>query len=216
MTHVFFDLDGTLTDPAVGITNSVMYALSHYGIPLPEREALYPFIGPPLVDSFQKYYGFSEERAYEATKIFQEYFSRRGLFENEPYRGVPEMLSALRGAGKRIVLATSKPEVFAERILEHFHLLDRFDFVCGAELDEKTRFRKEDILRYALQKSGASPEDSVMVGDRLFDVLGAKQNKMASLGVLYGYGSREELEEAGADRICKSISECKEILLQWS
>lgn len=211
---IFFDLDGTLTDPAVGITNSVMYALRSYGIEENDREKLYPFIGPPLVDSFGKYYGFSEEKGREATFRFQEYFSQKGLFENEVYDGIPEMLCALKEKGECLSLATSKPEVFALRILEHFDLQRYFDFVCGAEIDEKTRCRKDDVLCYALEKTGADPACSLMVGDREYDILAGRKFGMGTVGVLYGFGDRRELEAAGAHRIAESVPELGEILMK--
>jgi len=211
---IFFDLDGTLTDPSVGITNSVMYALRSYGIEENDREKLYPFIGPPLVDSFGKYYGFPEEKGREATFRFQEYFSQKGLYENEVYEGIPEMLAALKEKGEILSLATSKPEEFALRILEHFGLLGYFDRVCGAAMDEKTRCRKDDVLAYALEKTGATPEASVMVGDREYDILAGNRFGLSTVGVLYGFGDREELEKAGADRIAQRVSELQEILMQ--
>jgi len=213
--NLFFDLDGTLTDPGLGITNSVMHALARYGIQNVSRESLYPFIGPPLVDSFQKYYGFSKEKAFEATRFFQEYFSTRGMYENQLYEGVVPMLEELKEKGKRLVLATSKPEEFAVTILKHFSLFSYFDFVCGGSMNEKTRTRKTEVVSYALETSAADPRESVMIGDRMFDVEGGKENGLRTLGVLYGYGSREELEAAGADRLAQTVRECKEILLLW-
>ncbi len=210
----FFDLDGTLTDPGVGITNSVMYALRSYGIEETSREKLYPFIGPPLVDSFQKYYGFSKEQGHEATRRFQEYFSQKGLFENELYRGIPQLLKHLKEQGKKVILATSKPEVFAQQIVEHFELTPYIDLVCGATMDEKERYEKKDVIRYAIQSSGADPLASVMIGDRKFDILGGKHFGMNTVGVLYGYGSREELEQAGADCICETVLELERALLE--
>ncbi len=213
MKYVFFDLDGTLTDPGLGITNSVRFALESYGIREENREKLYPFIGPPLVDSFMKYYGFSEEQAKEALLRYRVYFSETGLFENEVYRGIPELLSDLKSAGKTIVLATSKPEVYSRQILEHFDLDSYFDFVCGAAMDESKRSRKDEVLSYALEVSGADPSCSCMVGDRLFDMEAGKRFGLISVGVLYGYGSREELEEAGADVLCESVEKLREVLL---
>lgn len=215
MNTVFFDLDGTLTDPGEGITNSVRNALKVYGFEGMTKESLYPFIGPPLADCFQKYYGLTPEESQEAIVHFRAYFSTKGIFENEVYEGIPEMLCALKKAGKQIVLCTSKPEEFARRILEHFHLTEYFDQICGAAMDEKSRVHKDDVLRYALEKSGADPKKSVMVGDRRFDMESGKKFGLGTLGVSYGYGSREELSSAGADRICDTVENCKEILLQW-
>ena len=210
---IFFDLDGTLTDPSIGITNSVMYSLKTYGIEETDREKLYPFIGPPLVDSFGKYYGFSEEKGREATFRFQEYFSKKGLFENEVYEGIPSLLRRLKEKGETVALATSKPEVFALRILEHFDLKRYFDFVCGATMDEKTRCRKDEVLLYALETADADPTSSVMVGDREYDILAGRKFGLSTVGVLYGFGDREELEKAGSDRIAETVSELETLLL---
>jgi len=143
MDPILFDLDGTLTDPGIGITNSVMYALKTYGIRESDREKLYPFIGPPLKDSFQKYYGFSPEQSMEATFRFQEYFSRKGLYENRVYEGIPELLEGLFARGRTLILATSKPEKFALQVLEYFELNKYFSCVCGATMDEKTLYEKK-------------------------------------------------------------------------
>jgi phosphoglycolate phosphatase len=210
--YLFFDLDGTLTDPGLGITNSVRHALSFYGFAEEDREKLYPFIGPPLADSFEKYYGFDREKAFEAVMHFREYFSQRGIFENQVYPGVEELLKSLSDSGRKVVLATSKPEPYARRILEHFHLLPYFTQVCGATMDEKTRSEKKEVIAYALMQSGAEPSQTVMIGDRKYDVLAARELGLATVGVSYGYGSSEELKGAGCDRICHSVGELKELL----
>lgn len=203
---ILFDLDGTLTDPGLGITNSVAYALKRYGIEVSDRESLYSFIGPPLSDSFMKYYGFSEEKSMEAITVYREYFRDKGIFENEVYRGIPELLEKIKELGKTTVLATSKPEEFAVRILQHFELMKYFDIVAGASMDEK-RNKKGDVIRYALNKGNLSPEKAVMVGDREHDILGAKENGLPSIGVLYGYGDRDELQNAGADYIAETVED---------
>lgn len=203
---ILFDLDGTLTDPGEGITNSVAYALEHYGITVEDKKSLYCFIGPPLNDSFVKYYGFDSEKAMEAIGVYREYFRERGIFENELYEGVGELLDKIKRSGRKIVLATSKPEEFAVRILEHFDLIRYFDVVAGASMDEK-RNKKGDVIAYALKKGGISVQDAVMIGDREHDIFGAKENGLPSIGVLYGYGSREELVAAGADKIVTTAEE---------
>ncbi|MBQ1965478.1 MAG: HAD hydrolase-like protein, partial [Clostridia bacterium] len=144
---ILFDLDGTLTDPGVGITKSVEYALNRYGISISDRAELYPFIGPPLIDSFMKYYGFSKEQAVEAVEVYREYFRVTGLFENEVYPGVVQLLKSLKADGKTLLIASSKPEDFVITILKHFDLLQYFDFVGGASMDE-VRSKKEDVLQY--------------------------------------------------------------------
>ena len=212
--YILFDLDGTLTDPMIGITRSVQYALRFYGIEEPDLKALCPFIGPPLKDSFMKYYGFSEHQAEEAIGKYREYFSVTGIFENRAYDGIEELLKELKACGKHLVVATSKPEEFAVQILKHFHLVPYFDYVCGASMDEK-RVKKGEVIAYALETAGI--EDTalaVMVGDREHDMIGAKENHMDSIGVLFGYGSREELEAAGADFIVSSVKELKNLLIE--
>ena len=210
---IFFDLDGTLTDPGLGITNAVMYSLEKYGLPLPERESLYKFIGPPLTWSYQTYFGFSEEKSVEAVKFYREHYSVTGLFENEVYPGVPKMLEKLRTAGKTLCVATSKPEKFAVQILEHFGLEGFFHHICGAAFDE-SRGTKHEVIEYAISRCG-SPDRSriVMVGDREHDILGGKQSGLATIGVLYGYGDRAEHEAAGADAIAESVEKLCEILI---
>lgn len=194
---ILFDLDGTLTDPGEGITNSVAYALEKWGIHVKDRAELYPFIGPPLKDSFMEFYSFSEEQAEQAVAYYREYFRDRGIFENEVYEGVEDMLKELKASGRKIVLATSKPEEFAVRILEHFHLAEYFDFIGGASMDE-TRVKKAEVISYALKECGVKNlSEAVMVGDRKHDVLGAAQAGLDAIGVLYGYGDETELREAG-------------------
>lgn len=202
-----FDLDGTITDPGEGITNSVMYALKKYGIIETDRTALYKFIGPPLYESFEKYYGFSHEQAIEAVEFYREYYKDTGIFENLVYSGVEDMLSTLKARGKTVVLATSKPEIFAKRILEHFTLAKYFDFVAGATLDGSL-INKADIIAYTLDTLNITDKSRcVMIGDRLHDIEGAKQNGIFSVGVTYGYGSFEELSNAEADRIVDAPSD---------
>lgn len=204
-THILFDLDGTLTDPGVGITNSVAYALERYGVSVPDRRTLYPFIGPPLVESFQRYYAFSPADARAAVDVYREYFADRGIFENELYSGIPALLGRLRAAGCRLVMATSKPEAFAVRIAEHFGIAAYFDCIAGAALDE-TRTQKWEVIEYALARCGVSDRARVlMVGDREHDVRGAARCGLSCLGVTYGYGSAEELNSAGACAVVPTV-----------
>lgn len=210
---ILFDLDGTLTDPGVGITKSVEYALNRYGITVNDRAELYPFIGPPLIDSFMKYYGFSKEQAVDAVEKYREYFRDKGLFENEVYPGVPKMLKELKKAGKTLLIASSKPEEFVLTILKHFDLLPYFDFVGGASMDE-VRSKKEDVLRYVLQQANVTdPATAIMIGDRKFDVHGAHAFGMDAIGVSYGYGSLEELTEAQPEYLADSPAEVGRILI---
>lgn len=210
---ILFDLDGTLTDPGLGITNSIMHALKKMSIPLPERQELYQFIGPPLMDSFHRHYGLDEASCAQAVVYYREYFSVTGLFENEVYPGIREMLGTLRQAGKKLVLATSKPELYARRILEHFALSRYFTHIVGATMDE-TRTAKHEVIAYALEAFGIDPAGAIMVGDREHDVLGARKNGLACVGVLYGYGSRRELTDAGAVALADSPEELLGILME--
>ena len=209
--YCLFDLDGTLTDPGEGITRSVAYALSFFGIEVKDRTTLYPFIGPPLVDSFSTFYGFSPEQARQAVERYREYFSRQGIFENELSPGIKELLEDLKRHGVRILLASSKPELYARKILEHFQLLPFFDFVAAATMDD-TRSKKTDVARHALESCGISPDRAVMIGDRHHDIEGAKDIALESIGVLWGYGSREELSAAGATLLAESVPQLASLL----
>ena len=204
---VLFDLDGTLTDPQLGITKSVQYALNHMGISEPDLTKLIHFIGPPLALNFRDSYGMSETESKQAVHFYREYFSEFGIFENAVYGGIAELLARLNEAGKVLAVATSKPTVFAERILRHFLLTDYFAFVAGSNLDG-TRVEKAEVIAFALRNL---PETSkrriLMVGDRKHDVLGAKKNQVDSMAVLYGYGSYEELTEAEPTFLVEKISE---------
>lgn len=205
--YVLFDLDGTLTNSELGITTCVQHALRKFGIEVEDRTVLRPFIGPPLGESFQVYYGLSKEESEQAIKYYRERFSVKGLYENEVYEGVEKMLQSLKDSGKKLIVATSKPEKFTMIILEHFDLLKFFDFVAGATMDG-SRGEKADVIRYALEKYGIEDKSEViMIGDRKFDILGAKENGLKSIGVLYGFGDREELTEAGADYIVEKAED---------
>ena len=188
---VLFDLDGTVTDPKEGITCAVAYALRQQGI-IADPDTLTPFIGPPLHESFPELFGLTETQTDRAIRDFRVYFSRHGWAENIPYKGMAEFLESLQRAGLKLVIATSKPEEFALRIMEHFGLAAYFHRICGAQREDP----------------------AVMVGDRRFDVAGAHENGLPAIGVLYGYGGREELEKAGADYLAADLHELKQLLLQ--
>ena len=199
---LFFDLDGTLTDPKPGITGSIQYALHKLGRPVPSQDELAWCIGPPLRGSFVTLLG-GEDHADRAVELYRERFSDIGLFENSVYSGIEPVLATLGRSGFRTFVATSKPHVFAQRIIDHFGLSRYFERVFGSELDG-TRVHKADLLTYALARTGVDPARSLMIGDRSHDVLGAKANGIAAIGVTYGYGSREELIAAGARHLCDS------------
>ena len=205
--YYLFDLDGTLTDPGIGITNSVMYALEKFGIHVSNREELYPFIGPPLTDSFIKYFDFSEKQALQAVEYYREYFRADGIFENKVYDGIPEMLGELKARNAITALATSKPYEFSVRILEHFGLRQYFDYVGAATMDGRIS-KKADVIRPLLGELGDADAGSVlMIGDRDQDIEGAKANGLHCAGVLWGYGSNDELMGAGADYIVSAPSD---------
>ena len=211
--YILFDLDGTLTDPAIGITNSVMYALKKYGIEVSDRRELYKFIGPPLSDSFENYYGFSKEEAKTAVEYYREYYRDKGIFENLVYDELEDLLKTLKNNSKILIVATSKPEVFAKQILEHFNIAKYFTYIAGSNLDG-TRVKKGEVIKYALESCNIIDLSKViMIGDRKHDIIGAKEVGISSIGVLFGYGDRNELEKAGADFIVDTVANIGEILL---
>ena len=214
MIHtIFFDLDGTLTDSAPGIIHSVQYALKKYGIEAEEND-LRSFIGPPLVHSFQERFGFDHDKALEAVAYYREYFTAGGMFENSVYPGVEEMLQKLKEDGLMLAVATSKPELFSKQILEHFALTRYFDFIGGAAMDE-TRTTKVEVLSYALQELQVDPAKAVMIGDRENDMEAASLLGTESIGVLYGYGSKEELANAGAIVFAETPMDICRIISGW-
>jgi phosphoglycolate phosphatase len=201
MDTIFFDLDGTLTDPKVGITRSIQYALQRLDHPtIPTADELTWCIGPPLRTSFVQLLG-GEHAADRAVALYRERFSDIGLYENGVYDGIDEVLTSLGASGHRLFVSTSKAHVFADRIIDHFGLRRHFEGVFGAELDG-TRVDKSDLLGYALKQASADPARTLMIGDRSHDMIGAKNNGINGIGVLYGYGSRDELLQAGARHVC--------------
>jgi len=201
-THLLFDLDGTLTESAPGIMNSARHALSYYGINDVSEATLKKFIGPPLMDSFQMLFGFSPEKAREAMGKYREYFADRGLFENSVYPEIRETLTALKAQGKHLFVATSKPQIYTDRILEKFGLTDFFEYVCGSDIEE-TRGEKAQIIDFLIEENHLEQEKRsgriLMIGDRLHDIIGAHKNGIPCCAVLWGYGSKEEFNENKAD-----------------
>ncbi|MBE5967651.1 MAG: HAD family hydrolase [Lachnospiraceae bacterium] len=209
---ILMDLDGTITNPKLGITKSFRYALKHWNIRIEDLDTLTRHIGPPLRDSFLEY-GFSGDQLEQAIVKYREYFNKQGIFENEVYEGMEEFLRKLNRAGKKVIVATSKPEELARRILEHFYLAEYFADICGATFDE-SRAKKDEVIQYALDKNGITDyTKAVMVGDREYDIAGAKAIGIASVGVLYGFGSEEELRKAGAGRIAATVEELYNVLM---
>lgn len=216
LKYALFDLDGTLTDPGPGITNCVAYALEKFAIHPQSRAELYPYIGPPLTFSFREYHGLTKEQAEQALLFYRERFSVKGLFENEVYPGIPDLLQDLSDRGVTLIVATSKPEEFTHRILEHFDLAKYFAFVGGNTLNED-RPTKSAVIAYIREHyPDISGENAVMVGDRKYDIEGAHAHQLPAVGVLYGYGDRDEMQAAGADFVVQKVTDLQELLAKWT
>ncbi|HDR7602466.1 MULTISPECIES: HAD family hydrolase [Bacillus] len=206
-TTFLFDLDGTVTDPKKGIVNSVLYALEKVGIEELHVSELDSFIGPPIQQSFVERYNMNEGEVERAVFYFREYLKQRGLLENSVYEGIPNLLKQLKDTGNRLFIATSKPTIFARQVIEHFQLTNYFEDIIGSNLNG-TRIKKEEIIAHILQQNERlNKEEVVMIGDRKHDIIGANHNGIASIGVLYGYGSENELIEVSATHIAKDIEE---------
>ncbi len=216
--YILFDLDGTLTDPKLGITRSVQYALRALGIEEPSLDKLEPFIGPPLTDSFREFCGLDDAQICIAIDKYRERFAVQGLYENEIYPGVAKMLADLRAEGRKLAIASSKPTLFVEQILDHFEIRAYFDYIVGSNMDG-TRSRKEEVVEEALHQmlpAGMTPHEKrdavAMVGDRKFDIEGACAHGITSVGVSFGYAQEGELEQAGADFIVDSVKALFDVL----
>lgn len=213
MDYVLIDLDGTITNPKEGITKSIQYALQAMGIYIDDLDSLTKHIGPPIRDGIKEFYGFNDEEAEAAVAKYREYYGEKGIYQNELYNGMESLLTRLKQAGKYLIVATSKPEELAVKVLESFHLEHYFDDICGASFDS-SRDNKEAVIRYALERNSITDLDRVvMVGDRKYDIIGAKAVGIASIGVLYGFGSKEELLEAGADHIATTVDDVYDIIM---
>ena len=209
--YILFDLDGTLTDSGPGIMNGFEYALGKMGIDIPDRSSLRKFVGPPLGDSFEKTLGFSPEDAAKGIAFYREYYADKGVYENDVYPGVFELLDKLKASGKKMIVATTKAELMANVVMDHFGLRKYFDLMVAS--NNTDRKNKIDVLKYAIENGGVDIEKAVMIGDRFYDVTGASHFGIDSVGVLYGYGSRQELEDAGATYIAETVENLSEILL---
>lgn len=206
---ILFDLDGTLTDSGVGIINCVIYALERFGIPIPSRESLRCFVGPPLHESFIKQ-GVPADQAEEAVAVYRERYIPIGKYENTPYPGIRELLETLKSEGHTLYVATSKPEQMSIDILEHFDLAQYFDQICGATMDT-SRTNKEAVIAYLLEQNGRA-DNTMMVGDTTFDVIGAKAHGIPCIGVSWGYGEVSDMLEAGAVGIANTTAELLQLL----
>lgn len=210
---VLFDLDGTVTDSSEGIINSIKYALDKLCFKDYDENVLRKFVGPPLMDSYKKYFGFSDELAEKGLNLFREYFTQKGMFENRVYDGMESLLNSLCQNGKELILATSKPEVHAKIILEHFGIIKYFSYVAGCPLDERNGFTKVDVINYALENARQKDKSKIiMVGDTVFDIDGAKTCGIDSIGVLYGMGEPDDIKNA--TYIAKDIKQIGEIILK--
>jgi phosphoglycolate phosphatase len=209
--NLLFDLDGTLTDPCLGITNSIKYSLCKFNITEQDENKLKLFIGPPLENSFTAHYNFSPADAKTAIQYYREYFSEKGMYENRLYDGITTVLQTLNNRSKKCILATSKPEVFAKIILRHFDIQNYFECIAGSNLDGSLS-EKEDLIKHIIEKYKLKKAETLMIGDRKYDIIGAKKNGIASIGVLYGYGSREELEQEHPDCLCENVMELLKII----
>ena len=210
--YLFFDLDGTLTDPMQGITRSVQYALRHFGIEVTDLRELCPFIGPPLADSFRELYGMSDADAQTAVVKYREYFTPKGIFENRLYPGIPELLAATVAAGCVNVMATSKPTPFARQIAQHFGFAEHFRLISGSTLDGR-RTTKADVIRHALGELQIAPREAVMIGDRRYDVEGAAETGLDSIAAAWGYAQPGELEAAHPGRFAPDVAALRRLLL---
>lgn len=209
---ILFDLDGTLSDTGEGIINSVVYALNKYDIKVEDKRELFEFVGPPLHKSFENFYGFSPEKAQQAVEYYREYYAVKGIYENTVYSGIYSLLERLKADGKTLAVATSKPEKFAKIVIESNNMSKYFSVVAGANLDG-SRTKKADVIKYALNRLNAPNAVPVIVGDRCYDVVGAKEAGIDSIGVLYGYGSIEEMKESQATYIAKTTEDIYKIIV---
>ena len=209
--HILFDLDGTLTDSGPGIMNGFEYSLEKMGFEYPDRDFLKQFVGPPLSESFEGKLGFSPDDAARGIALYKEYYYDKGVYENDVYPGIKELLGKLKASGKKMIVATTKAEQMANVVLDHFGLREYFDLLVAT--DFVTRLNKIDVLAYAIENAGVDVSKSVMIGDRHYDITGAAHFGMDSVGVLFGYGSRQELEEAGATYIAETVADLSDILL---
>ena len=210
--YVFFDLDGTITEPSEGITNSAKYALEKFGVHVKSTAELLPFIGPPLQDSFQEFYGFDLHTSMRAVKLYRKHYKDHGIYQCSLYDNIEELFIKLKERGYKLAIATSKPEKYAEKILKHFNLDKYFDFIAGATFSA-IRCKKSEVIKHALDNLNITDSSKViMVGDRKHDVLGAKEHNIETIGVLYGFGSIEEFEEVNCKYVVSKALDILEIL----
>ena len=214
MKCIVFDFDGTLMDTGPGIIAAAKYALAKHNIEDDEAKMGF-FVGPPLLDSFMQHYGMSEEEAVQAVKDYREYYRPIGIWNSRIYEGIPQLLDALTEHGFLCAVATSKPIDLCRQLLEHEGILSHFTVTCGTAGAEKDNLTKAELIAKAIRECGCNADEAVMVGDTKFDIFGAKKCRVASVGAAYGYGSREDLETAGADYIAESVNLLQDLLLSF-
>ena len=213
--YILLDLDGTVTDSAEGVINSVAYSLEKLGYPVEDKSTLMKFIGPPLTESFKDFYDFDEETIELGVKYYREYYTDKGIFENRLYDGIPKLLKTLKKHNRTVILATSKPEVYAKRILDRFGISEYFDLIAGSTLNAE-RNTKTDVLKYALKEAGIEDlSTAVMVGDRKHDIIGAHDVGLECISILYGYGNEAEFKEYGAEFIVGTVGQLERFLLYY-
>ena len=213
MEYILMDLDGTLTNSKEGITKCLQYALQYFGVEVDNLNTLEKYIGPPLEQTFREGFGFGKEQAEVAIEKYRERYMPKGMYENHLYAGMEEALQRLKESGKVLIVATSKPEKFAVSILKYFGIDGYFDDICGAD-PSVNRNKKDEVIRYVLEKHELTDlSDVLMVGDRKYDIEGARICGLSCMGVLYGFGSREELEEAGAEYIAETVEDMVQLLI---
>lgn len=210
--YIFFDLDGTLTQSEFGIINSIIYALNQMGIEVDDPEYIKNFIGPPLIKAFKEFYNMSDSDAEKAAGYYREYYKGGELYNAPLYDGVEETLKELKESGKKLYVVTSKPKVFAEKIVEHFDILKYFEEVVGPDISNKN-YSKDELVAAAIEKVSGKAKECIMIGDRFYDIDGANSNHISSIGVLYGYGTKEELEKAGATYIVETARDITQVVL---
>jgi phosphoglycolate phosphatase len=215
-SYLLFDLDGTLTDSGEGIMRCVQYALEKFGIREQDVRKLRRFVGPPLNDSFRIFCGMSEEDALQAVRYYRERYEKQGILENHVYEGIPQLLKDLAAEGRTLIVASSKPEVYVRKVLENFSIAESFSFTIGSGMNGRLS-SKEEILAEVLRRcpaAGADRKGTVMIGDRRYDIEGARSAHIDSVGVYYGYAEAGELEAAGADYIVQTVDELRELFMR--
>ncbi len=210
--NILFDLDGTIIEPEEGIVNSVVFALNKLGIDESDKKKLTKFIGPPLIKSFANFYELSDKDANKAVQYYREFFGEKGLYQNFLYDDIKELLEHLQDRGFKLFVATSKPTIYAKKIIKNFNLDKKFEGIIGSNLDN-SRTDKTEVIQYVLNSFDLNPQETIMIGDRKFDMIGAKNNNLISIGVTYGHGNIEELKKAKADFIVNSCQELQSIFI---